>query len=168
MKKIMTRFILGLSVAATVIFTGCTLDETAALSLAKSAGKVAVWTWVAVDNPDTEVKTTVKEIIIKVKEITAATTKVGEYVDTVYPIVEPLIDANEKLKDDQKALAKAGFVIIFTALDEFCANNEKIITAADKASKYINAFFDGASKALGSDTSKIAGKAYKLRAKALK
>ena len=141
----MKKVIMGMIAACAMLcgICGCDWNETTMTTAASTAGQIACLTWFSIDNPDTQVKAVLKEVVAKV---TSATVKVGDgatYIEAVLPEVQEIALKQEKLNDYQKTLINAGAVVILNGIDTFLAANEKVKTDATLVNKVVGAFGNG-------------------------
>lgn len=141
----MKKMIMGMIAAVAMLcgICGCDWNETTVTATANTAGNLTMLTWFSIDNPDTQVKEVLKEVVTKV---TSTTVKVGEgatYMEAVLPEVQAIALKQEKLNDYQKTLINAGAVVILNGIDTFLATNEKVKTDAALVSKVVGAFGKG-------------------------
>lgn len=166
MKNKIKIFILVLAAVLipTFTFTGCDISESASLAITKTSGTLAISTWFAFDDPGTEVKTKMTEVIDSIIECSEVMQAGQSYLDTIYPKLQLEVEA----KNPQYAsLILSGSIVVLTGLDELVNMNENIKNNRDTARKYVLAFCKGAKDGLTmaetSVTAKRASRAYSLR-----
>jgi len=140
----MKKLIITMLAAIGLMFSGCTPDETTLVMAAKSAGSIGLLTWFSIDNPDTAVKTTLKEVITYVDGATVKVIEGDNYLDSLLPYVQKTVAGNEKLTDYQKQLINAGSVVVLNGIDTFTAANPKVKEDATLVNKVVGAFCKGA------------------------
>jgi len=160
----MKKTLIGLC-AGMLMLAGCDWNEGVALVATQAAGKLAMTTWFAVDDPGVEVKSALKNAvgIIQSAEVEGAT-----YKETLFPEIVKLVDTKyPELDDFKKQLIESGAIIVLGGIDQLFINNEKLASNRDLARKYISAFCAGVNAALvaaETDASiENSSKAYKMR-----
>ena len=131
----MKKLIITMLAAVGIMFGGCTPDENTLVSAAQTAGTIGMLTWFSIDNPDPQVKATLKEVITYVD---STSVKVGEgdtYLESLLPYVQKFVGEQEKLTDYQKQLINAGSVVILNGIDTFMASNPKVKENAELGSR---------------------------------
>jgi len=132
------------AVAATMAFlTGCEPNETVLLAAANTAGNLGLSAWFAIDDPDEDVKTVLKDVVTIVNTGASQVGEGGSYVDALTPVVQDVIARNDKLTPAQKNLINTGASVILSTLDTFIASNPKVKDNAALASKVVAAFCQG-------------------------
>lgn len=139
----MKKLIITMLAAIGLAFSGCTPDENTLVAAANSAGTIGMLTWFSIDNPDTQVKATLKGVITYVN---GATVKVGEgdtYLESLLPYVQEFIAEHDELTDYQKQLINAGSVVVLNGIDTFMAANPKVKENAELVSRVVSSFCKG-------------------------
>ena len=139
----MKKLIITMLAAVGIMFGGCTPDENTLVSAAQTAGTIGMLTWFSIDNPDPQVKATLKEVITYVD---STSVKVGEgdtYLESLLPYVQKFVGEQEKLTDYQKQLINAGSVVILNGIDTFMASNPKVKENAELGSRVVSSFCKG-------------------------
>ena len=161
--------VIGVLLASTIFAGGCDYDEASLLRITKTSGMLAVTTWFAFDNPDSEVKNEVATIIDDIMTSSEIIEAGDTYLDVVYPQIVLRVDQDPDIKDQYKPLIKSGSIVILSGLDELIAMNPDIQKDRDTARKYVQAFCDGAKSGLllnaANASMQRASKAYSLRMK---
>ena len=139
----MKKIIITICAIVGMLFTGCTPDENALISAANAAGSIGLLTWFSIDDPDPQVKATLKEVV---EYVDGAAVKIADgetYIDTLLPYVQKFIGEQEKLTDIQKQLINAGAIVVLNGIDTFIAANPKVQSDAKLANKVVAAFCKG-------------------------
>lgn len=139
----MKKLIITMLAAVGIMFNGCTPDENTLVAAANSAGTIGMLTWFSIDDPDPEVKATLKEVITYVD---GASVKVAEgetYLNSLLPYIQKFVGEQEKLTDYQKQLINAGSVVVLNGIDTFMAANPKVKANAELVNKVVGAFCKG-------------------------
>ena len=139
----MKKLLITLCAAIGLAFSGCTPDENTLVAAANSAGTIGMLTWFSIDNPDPQVKATLKEVITYVD---GATVKVGEgdtYLESLLPYIQKFVAEQEKLTDYQKQLINAGSVVVLNGIDTFMASNPKVKENAELVGRVVSSFCKG-------------------------
>ena len=140
-KSLLTAALVAL--AASALVTGCETDETTILAAANTAGNLGLSAWFAIDAPDAEVKTALKDVVTLVND-GASRVGAGEtYVDALAPVVQDVVARHDKLTPAQKNLINTGAAVILSALDTFVDANPRVKENAELASKVVAAFCRG-------------------------
>lgn len=129
--------------AVAAVISGCTPDETTLLTAANTAGNLGLSAWFAIDAPDAEVKTALKDVVTLVND-GASRVGAGEtYVDALAPVVQDVVARHDRLTPAQKNLINTGAAVILSALDTFVDANPRVKGNAELASKVVSAFCRG-------------------------
>ena len=139
----MKKLIITAFAAIGIMFSGCTPDETTIVAAAKSAGSIGLLTWFSIDDPDTQVKATLKEVITYVDGATVKVVEGETYLDSLLPYIQKFVLDQEKLTDYQKQVINAGSVVVLNGIDTFMAANPKVKENAALVNKVVGAFCKG-------------------------
>ena len=132
------------TVASAVTFmTGCTPDDSILIAAANTAGNLGLSAWFAIDDPDQQVKTVLKDVVQIVGESASAISDGGSYVDALAPHIQELIAKRDELTPAQKNLINTGAVVILGTLDTFLDSKPEVRGNADRVSKVVAAFCKG-------------------------
>lgn len=144
----MKKIIITICTIIGLMFTGCTPDESVIIAAANSAGSIGLLTWFSIDDPDPQVKATLKEVITYVDEASVKVADGETYLNSLLPSIQKFVGEQEKLTDYQKQLINAGSVVILNGIDTFMATNPKVKANAELINKVVGAFCKGARSVL--------------------
>ena len=139
MKKLLITMLAAIGLA----FSGCTPDENTLIAAASSAGTIGMLTWFSIDDPDPEVKATLKEVITYVDNASVKVAEGDTYLNSLLPYIQKFVSEQEKLTDYQKQLINAGSVVVLNGIDTFMAANPKVKEDGELVSKVVGAFCKG-------------------------
>ena len=140
----MKKLIITMIAAIGVMFSGCTPSEETLTMAATTAGSIGLLTWFSIDDPDPDVKATLKEVITYVNGATVKVADGDTYLDSLLPYIQEFVGKQEKITDYQKQLINAGSVVVLNGIDTFMAANPKVKENADLVNKVVGAFCKGA------------------------
>ena len=127
------------------LLTGCDnsdLTEAQIKTIANQAGLFGGVGWIAIDNPDTEVKALVIKACSIIREKSSDIEAGKTYTEVMYG---PIVDfANNEAPEQYRPLTKAGALAILGALDVLFASNPEWRENQDLATGIINSFCTGA------------------------
>ena len=126
--------------------TSCKVDEDQMKEIAKNAGLFSSTTWIAIDNPNSNVISTVTDIMVTVKEKASSVQSGQTYIQVVYPELVKIIDAN--VEQQYRPICKAGTFTLLGQLDLLLATHPEWKENQDKAIEVSNAFIDGSVQGL--------------------
>lgn len=138
-----TALLAAALVAATTVITGCEKDETALLAAANTAGNIAVSAWFAIQEPDGQVKTVLKDVVTLT---VSASGKIGEgesYVNALTPVVQEVIAKHDELTPAQKNLINLGSSVILSNIDVFIDSKPELKGNAELVSRCVAEFGKG-------------------------
>ena len=139
----MKKLIVTLAAVIGLAFSGCTPSESVLVSAAQSAGSIAMLTWFSIDDPDTQVKSVLKDVVTYVEGASVSVGEGNTYLDSVLPYVQEFVAKQEKLSDYQKTLIHAGAVVALNGIDTFLASKPEIKENAELVSKVVGSFCKG-------------------------
>ena len=139
----MKKLLITLCAAIGLAFSGCTPSETTLVAAANTAGTIGLLTWFSIDDPDPEVKATLKEVITYVDVAAVKVAEGDTYLDSLLPYVQKFVGEQEKLTDYQKQLINAGSVVVLNGIDTFIAANPTVKEDANLVNKVVGAFCKG-------------------------
>ena len=144
--KLLTVGVLGIAVALLMATTSCQLSKDQVKEIARNVGLFSATTWIAIDNPNSNVLVAVTNVLLVVKE-KASSVKAGEtYVAVVYPEIEKIINAT--VEQQYRPLCKAGAVTLLGQLDLLFVAHPEWKQDQDLAIDVANSFIDGAIQGL--------------------
>ena len=124
-------------------FAGCTPNETVLLAGANTAGNLGLSAWFAIDDPDANVKTVLKDVVTLVGDSAGTVADGGSYVEALTPAVQKFVAERDGLTNAQKNLINVGASVILGTLDTFVSSNEELKGNATLVSKVVSAFCTG-------------------------
>ena len=136
----------ALAVAATL--AGCDKSETTLLAAANTAGNLALSTWFAIEEPDGQVKTALKEIVAVTVDASAKIGGGESYVNALTPVVQEIASSYTGITPAQRNLVNVGASVILSGIDTYIDSNERLRTNAELASKVVAEFGKGCLTAL--------------------
>ena len=139
----MKKLICALVASATILFSGCDMNEQQLIATANTTGTIAMLTWFAVDNPDTAVKTALKEIVSAIEKSSVDVGSGKTYIESVLPEIQEMAIKMQGLSEYQKAIINAGSVIILNGIDTFLDKNQEVKKNVELVNKVVAAFCDG-------------------------
>ena len=139
----MKKLIITMLAAVGIMFSGCTPDENTIVAAANGAGTIGMLTWFSIDNPDTEVKETLKEVITYVDGASVKVSEGETYLNSLLPYIQKFVLEQKTLNDYQKQLINAGSVVVLNGIDTFMAANPKVKANAELVNKVVGAFCKG-------------------------
>ena len=140
----MKKLIITMLAVVGLMFSGCTPSESTLVAAANTAGTIGLLTWFSIDDPDPEVKATLKEVITYVDGATVKVAEGDTYLDSLLPYIQKFVGEQEKLTDYQKQLINAGSVVVLNGIDTFLAANPSVKENAALVNKVVSAFCKGA------------------------
>lgn len=149
------------SAVALTTFTGCEPNETVLLAAANTAGNLGLSAWFAIDDPDDQVKTVLKDVVTLVNEGASQVGEGGSYVDALTPVIQDVVAKHDKLTPAQKNLINAGAAVILGTLDTFIDSNPKVKDNVELASKVVASFCRGCLTAIERSADASAAKSLK-------
>jgi len=142
LKSVITAAVVAAASACTLL-TGCEPNDAVIVAAANTAGNLALSAWFAIDDPDDDVKHTLKEVVSMVEKGAGAIGEGGSYVDALTPAIQGFIASRDDLTPAQKNLINTGSMVLLGALDSFIASNPELKDNAERASKVVAAFCSG-------------------------
>lgn len=139
----MKKTMLMLVAAMGVLLSGCDVEESQLVAGANMSGNLAMLTWFSVDDPDADVKATLKDVVSCVVTASVQVAEGKTYLDSLLPQVQQIANKQEKLNDYQKTLVSAGAMVVLNGIDTFMATNEKVKGNAELVSKVVASFGKG-------------------------
>lgn len=145
MKKIKLMLVAAaVSVASAIlVLTGCTPDETLLVAGANTAGNLAVSAWFAIDDPDENVKTVLKDVVTLVGDSASSVGEGTSYVDALTPVVQEFIVRYDTLTPAQMNLINTGASVVLSALDTFIDSKPELKGNMELVNKVVAAFCKG-------------------------
>lgn len=143
MKKAITTAVAACALALTALFTGCEPDESTLVVAANTAGNLGLSAWFAVDDPDVEVKESLKDVVTLVRDGASSVGEGGTYIDALTPAIQRFVAENDKLNPAQKNLINTGASVILSALDTFIDSKPELKGNAALVSKVVASFCKG-------------------------
>ena len=144
MRKLILTAAVACGAALTTFFTGCEPpNETVLVAAANTAGNLGLSAWFAIDDPDAEVKTALKDVVTLVSDGASQVSAGGSYIDALTPAIQKFVAANDRLNPAQKNLINTGASVMLSALDTFIDANPEVKTNAALVSKVVAAFCRG-------------------------
>lgn len=125
------------------MFTGCTPNETVLLAAANTAGNLGLSAWFAIDDPDTAVKSTLKDVVTLVGNSAGAVAEGGSYVEALTPAIQEFVAKREGLTGAQKNLINTGASVVLGTLDTFIDSNQELKGNAALVTKVVASFCKG-------------------------
>lgn len=138
--------VLASVIGASLIFTGCTLNESQTKQIAYQAGIFTTLGWFAIDNPPLVVKDQVKDIIVLVSSNAVKVGTERTYSEVLLPIVETYIVSN--IQPNIRPLVYAGSMSILGGMDIMFAGQPEWKKNTDLSISIVNSFGQGALHAL--------------------
>ena len=147
MKKLMIGIMAVIMIGIGVI-AGCKPTPEDINLIAKNAGLFSAVTWIAYDNPSTDVKSNVVDVL-NVAEGAITNVQSGQtYAAVIYPIVEKAVVASTKIKPQDKPLVLAGSLAMLNGIDILFASHPEWKTNETIAQNAAIAFINGAEQGL--------------------
>ena len=136
-----------LGVASLPLFTsGCDVSEDQLKVIANQSGLFAVLGWIAYDDPDPEVKQSVKGAIEIIDDGLNLVEKGSSYTEVLYPLVERYVNA--EVPPHQAPLTLAGATAVLSGVDLLFATYPNVRDNVDVANGIVKQFTSGALKGL--------------------
>jgi len=168
MKKVVIGSLVAMLVAVGIFSSGCKLTPEQVQVISQNAGLGAAVTWIAYDNPDTNVIAAVKETV-KIIQDRSSSVKTGEtFTAVIYPEVQKYVDSG-KLPPQYKPLVLAGSLGLLNGIDLLFAMNPSWKADKELAAASVSSFCIGAIQGLSlRDTDPIIVQARSMSANRVK
>jgi len=147
--EIAAKVIVSLFICAmlAVMIPGCTIkDEAQMKAIANQAGLFSAVGWIAIDNPDEAVKTSVKDIVILIADKAIKVEDGETYTEVLYGDIVKYI--NDKVEVQYRPLAKAGSLALLGGIDMMFAANPNWKEDETIVINIVQSFCDGAKNGL--------------------
>jgi len=131
--------------------TSCQLSKDQIKEISRNGGLFSATTWIAIDNPNSNVITTLTNVLLVVKEKASSVEAGQTYVQVVYPELVKIIDA--KVEKQYRPLCKAGAITLLGQLDLLFVAHPEWKKDQDLAIEVANSFIDGSIQGLTMDAS---------------
>ena len=145
----MRRMYLGLTslvIAAAITLTGCTLSSEVSEMIARNVGLFSAVSWIAIDNPEPEVKQIVGSLVFVIKDSAGKVTEGHTYSEVLYPDLVIVIDGT--VDPRFRPLCKAAAATLLGQLDLLFIAHPEWKEDQDLALKIVVAFCEGAKQGL--------------------
>ena len=144
--KLLTVGVLGVAAALLMATTSCQLSKDQIKEIARNVGLFSATTWIAIDNPGSNVIGAVTNVLLVVKG-KASEVKAGEtYVVVLYPEIVKIIDAT--VEQQYRPLCKAGAITLLGQLDLLFVAHPEWKQDQDLALDVATSFIDGSIQGL--------------------
>lgn len=139
----MKKLLVTLVASATMMFSGCDMSESQLIATANTTGTIAMLTWFAVDNPDTQVKSALKVVIGNIEKASVDVGSGKTYLESVLPGIQEIVIQMHDINEYQKALINGGAVVVLHGIDTYLDKNPEIKTNVELVNKVDAAFCKG-------------------------
>ena len=147
LKSILVAAAVAVASALTLV-TGCTPNDTVLIAAANTAGNLGLSAWFAIDDPDPQVKSALKDVVTMVGASASAVGDGGSYVDALTPAIQEFVAKRDGLTPVQKNLINTGASVVLGTLDTFLDSTQEVKGNAERVSKVGAAFCKGCLNAI--------------------